>query len=69
LLIHGRDDDVCPSQEAEKLFNAMRRLGRTAQLAVYEGEGHVLAEWSSANALDATRRILAFLDRHLRDRR
>jgi dipeptidyl aminopeptidase/acylaminoacyl peptidase len=69
LLIHGRDDDTCPPQEAEKLFNALRRLGRTAQLAVYEGEGHVLAEWSSPNALDATRRILAFLDRRLADRR
>jgi dipeptidyl aminopeptidase/acylaminoacyl peptidase len=69
LLLHGRDDDVCPSQEAEKLFNALRRLGRTAQLAVYEGEGHVLAEWSSPNAQDATRRILAFLARHLADRR
>jgi dipeptidyl aminopeptidase/acylaminoacyl peptidase len=59
-------DRTCPVQDAEKLFNALRRLGRTAQLAVYEGEGHVLFTWEQKNAIDATRRMLDFLERHLR---
>jgi dipeptidyl aminopeptidase/acylaminoacyl peptidase len=44
LLIHGRDDSGCPVKEAEMMFSALRRLGRTAQLAVYEDEGHAIHE-------------------------
>jgi dipeptidyl aminopeptidase/acylaminoacyl peptidase len=47
------------------MFGALRRLDRTAQLAVYEGEGHVIFEWDLANAIDAVNRMLDFLDRHL----
>lgn len=65
LLIHGRADDTCPVRGAEMMFSALRRLDRTAQLAVYEGEGHVILEWDLANAIDAVNRILDFLDRHL----
>jgi len=65
LMIHGRDDDVCPVQDAEQMFNALRRLGRTAQLAVYEDEGHVVYEWDRAHAIDAAERMLDFLNRHL----
>jgi dipeptidyl aminopeptidase/acylaminoacyl peptidase len=66
LMLHGSADRTCPVQDAEKLFNALRRLGRTAQLAVYEGEGHVLFTWEPKNAIDATRRMLDFLGRHLK---
>jgi acetyl esterase/lipase len=65
LLIHGGADRTCPVQDAEKMFNALRRLGRTAQLAVYEGEGHVPFTWELKNATDATRRMLDFLARHM----
>jgi dipeptidyl aminopeptidase/acylaminoacyl peptidase len=65
LLLHGRNDDTCPVQESEKMFNALQRIGRTAELAIYEGEGHVPDEWSQAHAIDASQRILAFLERHL----
>ncbi len=67
LLIHGRSDDTCPPQEAEKMFNALKRLEGTAQLAVYEGEGHSPGEWSRANAVDAAKRMLAFLQRHMEE--
>ncbi len=63
LIVHGRDDDTCPVQEAEKMFNALRRLGRIAQLAVYNDEGHVPSEWATQNAVDVTNRILSFLER------
>jgi dipeptidyl aminopeptidase/acylaminoacyl peptidase len=65
LLIHGKSDDTCPVQEAEKMFNALKRLNRTAQLAVYAGEGHVPGEWSRANAVDAAERMLAFFGKYL----
>lgn len=68
LIIHGQADETCSVEESEKLFNSLRRLERTAQLAVYEGEGHVPAEWSRENVVDLLERILAFLDRHLKER-
>jgi dipeptidyl aminopeptidase/acylaminoacyl peptidase len=62
LLIHGEKDDACPVEEAKKMFNALKRLNRTAELAVYAGEGHVPGEWSLVNAVDASERMLAFLE-------
>ena len=65
LIIHGRADDACPVKGAEMMFSALRRLGRDAQLAVYEDEGHVIYEWEPKRAIDATERLLDFLQRHL----
>jgi dipeptidyl aminopeptidase/acylaminoacyl peptidase len=65
LLIHGEHDGPAPQEEAKKMYNALKRLGKTAQLATYAGEGHVLYEWSLVNAVDASRRIVEFLDRHV----
>jgi dipeptidyl aminopeptidase/acylaminoacyl peptidase len=64
LLVHGRNDDTCPVVEAEKMFNALKRLDRTAQLAVYDGEGHVPGEWSLVNAVDVTQRMLDFIGKY-----
>ncbi len=64
LILHGREDSACPVQQAEMLFSGLRRLGRTAQLAVYEGEGHVISDWEPNHAIDATQRVLSFLRRH-----
>lgn len=65
LLLHGRADEDGPVREAEKMFQALQRLGRPAKLAIYPGEGHSPAEWSRAHAVDAAERMLAFLARHL----
>ena len=53
--------------DAQKLYTALRRLGRSAQLALYEGSGHVISVWPRANAIDASKRILAFFCEHLGD--
>lgn len=66
LLLHGTADDNCRAWEAEKMFNARKRLGGSAQLALYAGEGHVPAEWSRAHRLDVMTRTLEFFARHLR---
>ena len=66
LLIHGKKDDTCPVEGAEKMYNALKRLDRTAELAIYDGEGHVPGDWSLVNAVDATQRMVDFLEKHVR---
>jgi dipeptidyl aminopeptidase/acylaminoacyl peptidase len=66
LIIHGEKDSTCPVEDAKKMFNALKRLDREAELAVYAGEGHVPGDWALVNAVDATKRMLDFLERHLR---
>jgi dipeptidyl aminopeptidase/acylaminoacyl peptidase len=48
------------------MFNALERLGQTVELAEYAGEGHAVTGWSLPNAVDAARRMLEFLDRHMK---
>jgi dipeptidyl aminopeptidase/acylaminoacyl peptidase len=67
LLIHGDKDGACPVVEARKMFNALKRLDRDAELAVYEGEGHVTGRWALPNAVDAAQRMLDFLATHLKE--
>jgi len=65
LIVHGRDDNACRVEDAEKMFSALRRLSRPAQLAVYDGEGHWFPTWERRNATDAAGRVVEFLQRHL----
>jgi dipeptidyl aminopeptidase/acylaminoacyl peptidase len=65
LIIHGRNDSGPSVTGAEKMFSALRRLGRTAQLVVYEDQGHAIWEWEPKQAVDAAERMLDFLRRHL----
>jgi len=67
LMLHGESDHTCPVEDARKMYAALKRLDRTVQLATYEDEGHVVYEWSLANAVDATNRFLEFLGRYLGD--
>jgi dipeptidyl aminopeptidase/acylaminoacyl peptidase len=64
LIMQGGDDVFVV--EAQKLFVALRRLGRPVQLAVYAGSGHVLSDWPCAQAIDGAARIVNFLDRWLK---
>jgi acetyl esterase/lipase len=63
LLVHGTEDMAY--HDAQKLFTALRRLGRPAQLAAYAGQGHVISEWKRESAVDAARRMVEFLGKHL----
>ena len=47
------------------MFNALKRLNRTAELAVYDGEGHVPGDWSLVNAVDATQRMLGWVEKYM----
>ncbi len=66
LIVAGESDDAVPYSESKKLFVGLRRLNRPVQLAIYPGEGHVIAEWSTAHAVDVSQRMVDFLDKHLR---
>jgi dipeptidyl aminopeptidase/acylaminoacyl peptidase len=54
-------------EETRKIFRAAMRLGKSAQLATYPGEGHSMLYWSRPNAMDGYERIMSFLDRYLED--
>jgi dipeptidyl aminopeptidase/acylaminoacyl peptidase len=64
LIIHGKKDETCPVGGAEKMFNALKRLDRTSELAIYDGEGHVPGDWSLVNAVDATQRMIDWLAKY-----
>ena len=63
LIVQGSEDMSLP--QAQMLFTALRRLDRPVQLAVYAGQGHVVSSWMRSDAVDATRRMLEFLQRRL----
>lgn len=65
LLVHGEADNAY--RDAQKLFAALRRLDRPAQLASYAGQGHVVYEWARPSAVDAARRMVEFYRRYLGD--
>jgi len=65
LIIHGKKDDTCPVEGAEKMYDALKRLDRTAELALYDGEGHVPGDWSLVNAVDATQRMVDWYAKYL----
>jgi dipeptidyl aminopeptidase/acylaminoacyl peptidase len=66
LIMQGGDDWLRP--QAEVLFTALKRLDKPAQLAIYEGCGHWIEAWPTAQAIAATERILEFYGRHLAKR-
>jgi dipeptidyl aminopeptidase/acylaminoacyl peptidase len=64
LLIHGAADGNW-AEHSESLFRALRSLGKSAQLAVYDGEPHILSQWSRVHSEDVAHRVLEFVSRHL----
>ncbi|MFC4307930.1 S9 family peptidase [Steroidobacter flavus] len=65
LLLSGEADTRVPSEESRRMFTALRRLDKPVQLALYAGQGHVVSEWTRASAVDASRRSVEFLRKHL----
>ncbi len=65
MIVHGTADMAY--HDAGKLFTALRRLGKPAQLASYLDQGHVISSWKRESAIDAARRMVEFYRRHLGD--
>ena len=62
LILHGEDDRIVPVSEARKLQQALEARGVAHEVRIYPNEGHVL---SPLAGLDAARRTMLFLARHL----
>lgn len=43
LIIHSEQDHRCPLEQAEQMFNALRRLGKETKMIVFPGESHELS--------------------------
>jgi dipeptidyl aminopeptidase/acylaminoacyl peptidase len=68
LIVHGTEDEAVSSSLGNQLFVGMRSLGKEVQYAQYDGESHVLRDWSYANQVDLCRRMLGWFESHLKYR-
>ncbi|MEW6522893.1 MAG: S9 family peptidase [Bacillota bacterium] len=63
LILHGESDLRCPVEQAEQLFTALRRLGKTAVMVRYPGESHALKR--PAYRVDRYQRTLSWFAHYL----
>ena len=67
LIIQGSTDTAVAPFLSDQIFVALRRLGKEAAYAKYEGEGHSPAqEWSYEHQVDLSYRMIRWLDEHLK---
>ncbi|HJT71921.1 MAG TPA: prolyl oligopeptidase family serine peptidase [Terriglobales bacterium] len=67
LIIQGSTDTAVAPFLGDQIFVALRRLGKEAAYAKYEGEGHSPAqEWSYEHQVDVSYRMIRWLDEHLK---
>jgi carboxymethylenebutenolidase len=62
LILHGEADRIVPVANAYAVRDLLRRQGVPHELKVYPGQGH---GFHGSAQEDSTRRVLAFLQRHL----
>ncbi len=66
LIIHSEEDYRCPMEQAEQLFIALKRLGRTVEFVRFAGENHELSRAGKpANRVERLERTLDWFERHL----
>lgn len=65
LIVHGGEDPTVPPYLGDEVYVGLRRLGKEATYAKYEGEGHEPNFWSYANQLDFCKRVITWFDKHL----
>lgn len=63
LLIHGQLDDAF--EDAGKMFSALRRLNRNAELVIYRNGGHVIGDMKKEDQIHAKEQILNYFHDHL----
>lgn len=66
LIVHGSADITVAPFLGDELFVGLRRLGKEAEYAKYEGETHSPSDWSYANQVDLCGRIIAWFDKYLK---
>lgn len=66
LIIHSEHDFRAPVSQAEELYLALKRLGKTVEFARFRGDGHTMASSGKpGNRLARLRLILEWFDRYL----
>jgi dipeptidyl aminopeptidase/acylaminoacyl peptidase len=66
LLLQGEGDLRCPPSDAEQMFVALRRLGRTVEYVLYPYSGHWMADDGRLDRrIDRAERILDWFNRYL----
>jgi len=60
LLLHGDSDHRVPVTQSVRLQTALRELGRSVELHIYESEGHLLL----LNRSDYLNRVCDWFDKH-----
>ena len=65
LLLHGTADRGIPISQSEETYAGLLRLGKTATLVRYHGEGRDPREWSSENREDYFVRTVEWFGRYL----
>ncbi|HZP22715.1 MAG TPA: S9 family peptidase [Terriglobales bacterium] len=63
LLLAGGNDPRCPAEESQQVADAIKKHGGTAQLKIYQDEGHGFARVE--NQIDAYQRVSDFLKVHV----
>ena len=63
LILHGDADQVVPVKEAESLERRLKEKEIPFEVKIYPGQGHGFV---GKDALDASRRTLSFLDKHVK---
>lgn len=61
LIATGTQGLPGETAQAEQLFSGLRRLGRTTELRIYDGEGHTPTGWSPAAYRDFAEHALEWL--------
>jgi len=65
LLLEGTADTFTLGQ-MDLAYAELKRLGKPVEYRRYPGEGHVPDIWTSANRLDAARRMLEWFDTYVK---
>ena len=58
LLMHGKDDDICPLSQSYPVYNSLSTRGVPTGMVIYPGEGHGFDR--PRNKKDSLRRTLAW---------
>jgi dipeptidyl aminopeptidase/acylaminoacyl peptidase len=69
LLLHGRDDEQVPLSQGVLMFQALRRLGRTTEMVIYDGADHSIVRGSRRYYSDYYTRTLDWWDKYLKETR
>jgi dipeptidyl aminopeptidase/acylaminoacyl peptidase len=66
LVLHGEKDERCPLYHGRAWYAGLKNRGIETEMIIYPREGHALSE--RPHQLDLMQRVLAWFDRHLKDR-